>query len=518
MWDILKAIFDSLSGYAAPYKTQIISGIAILISALLLIRFVGAAVIRGFARRREGLTKEQFKAKGALLAHDEICELYAPSARFVRDLRDEEKNIHLAFLSPYPRAVKAAIKRTKTPKEKKLDARKQVAHAAKQITLSDIPKGEGATDGYLISFKLDGHAPDELRKHEERIKAQLGLHTLREVPSKDAYSIKFAAYVNEPEDPLVAHKVGAEFFAEHPAQTPYSMPLAVKANGKPWSLATHHTLIWGMTGSGKGSVIHGVIQQLAPFVKKGRAQLFGIDPKASELRPYAESSLFREIVYDTSESQALIAHLHGVMKKRAMSKTVDLERAELGRSLEATLETPMLVLLIDELLSLLIALKQEGRSGAATTSLLTEILAQGRSLGIYVMGATQAVDAELLGRMRGNFANKVLLRTDNKYFNDMFLGDKASERGYDSTQIPLSTKANGYAYAGIAFAQEESGDIARVRFAYCSDRDIADLCRAFPPLGTSDFLEDSATKSTGDMDEGDWGFEEVELPSLDDFN
>src|SRR5699024_5016294 len=205
----------------------------------------------------------------------------------------------------------------------------------------------------------------------------------------------------------------------------------------------------------------------------------GIDPKASELRPYMEPSLFEEVVSENDEAQEIISQLHGVMKERARTKTVDLKNANLGRSLDATRETPMIMLVIDEMLSLLIALKGLGRPGAATMTLLTEILAQGRSLNVFVIGATQAVDKELLGRMRVNFANMILLRQESPYNNDLFLGEGAKERGYDSTAIPMSSKANGYAYAGIGYVKEDTGAPVKVRFAYSSDEDLAELIQEF---------------------------------------
>lgn len=129
-----------------------------------------------------------------------------------------------------------------------------------------------------------------------------------------------------------------------------------------------------------------------------------------------------------------------------------------------------------------------GKPGAATMTLLTEILAQGRSLNVFVIGATQAVDTELLGRMRVNFANIMLLRQESAYYNDLFLGEKAKERGFDSTGIPMSSKANGYAYAGIGYVKEDTGEPVKVRFAYSSDEDLAELIQRYPKddFGASD--------------------------------
>src|SRR5699024_6717102 len=121
-------------------------------------------------------------------------------------------------------------------------------------------------------------------------------------------------HVTEPMDILTEHGAGVEFFDKHPAKVPYSLPLALRSDGKPWALATHHTLIYGMTGSGKGSPLHGIVRQLSPYVSDGRAKLYGIDPKASELRPYMEPSLFEEVVSENDEAQEIISQLHGVMK------------------------------------------------------------------------------------------------------------------------------------------------------------------------------------------------------------
>ena len=447
----------------------------LLLGALLIRVFVPVGV-RFFTRLKDKNTKDQQRVKAVLLAHEGLCELYAPAKNYTRDRGEDEKFRKRAWLSPYPRAVKASYKRNRVSKTEVLEARKQVKDASRYIDI----KGDDP-EHYEIALQLDGRDPDTFRHMTGRLKSQLGLHSLEEKPTRDPYVITFIAHETEPRDMLAEQKTGGEFFTEHPATTPNKIPLAVKENGQPWSLSTHHTLIYGMTGSGKGSVIHGVITQLAPYVEEGRCQLWGIDPKASELRPYQESRLFTAIVYETEDAQRLIEELYRTMKTRSKNKKVDLKHAELGRSLNATKATPMIVLIVDEMLSLLSSIKSKGKAGTKTLGLLTEILAQGRSLGIYVIGATQAVDTELLGRMRQNFANAIILKQESEYYNDLFLGEGAKEKGFNSTEIPASNKANDYAYAGIGYVKEETGDPVRVRFAYSSDRDIADLCQRFIP-------------------------------------
>ncbi|MGP5031430.1 FtsK/SpoIIIE domain-containing protein [Glutamicibacter arilaitensis] len=464
--------------------------------------------------------KAHFEAESILLANDSIREIYAPSSTYTRDLREKESPWEWAWLSPYPRAVRSSIKRNRgMTKGKKLDARKQIAEASKHIIVLELPATErvigNPAEHFRIDLTLDGRDPDEYRRLTGKIAAQLGLHSIKEIENMDNFKISFAAHKTEPIDPLTEQKVGASFFEENPAKTPYLVPLALRENGKPYSLAMHHTLIYGMTGAGKSSPLNGLICQYSLMVIAGTAKFYGIDPKMSEFRPLEESCLFEDLAYENTDAVEIIAEVHRLMKHRAKTKKVDVENADLGRSLEASRENPMILLFIDEMLSLLIALKEMGREGKGSITLLTEILAQGRSLGVYVIGATQEVDKELFGRMRGNFANVILLRQTSEYFNDLFLGEGARSKGYDSTAIPLSTKANGYAFAGIGYAKEETGKPVKVRFAYSSDEDIANLIKKHPKLGsvdnTDDFDDDGSFIIEDEEEAGGFNFEKLEL-------
>ncbi|RWZ67938.1 hypothetical protein ELQ92_01350 [Labedella populi] len=260
-------------------------------------------------------------------------------------------------------------------------------------------------------------------------------------------AIRFEAHTVEPIDRLTTEKIEADFFDAHPCTNPSLIPLARTAFGDVWSLPLHHTIILGMTGSGKGSPLAGIVRQLAPFVVEGRAKLYGSDPKASKLKPYGYSTLFEDLAYDDPEMAAMIETVHDIMKDRTKNKRLDLDNADLGRSLEYTTETPLIVLIIDEFLSLLIQLQEMGKEGKRTLTLLTAILAQGRSLGVLVVAATQEADKELLGRMRGNFANAIALKQPSEYFNDLFLGQGAAAAGFDSTKIAPANKANNSADA-----------------------------------------------------------------------
>lgn len=570
----MNELLSSIETLAEPIADRLPQLIAALVVVVLVVRVGLAYIIRRHQRWRNYREKrnwrpaswtkaeprEHFAIESALLAHKSIREMYTDDRHFTVDLKPKELAWESAWLSPYPRAVRATARAHRgLGRGKKFNGRKQIAELARYVIVRDLPPTQIVVElppeidpeetpkqkekrdrreereknarpwvkrwrakraaqkfrqrHFRIDLLLDGRSPDEIRRLKDKIVGQLGLHSIQEFETEDNYSLSFAAHKTVPGDPLVLLKKGVDFLKEHAARSLSLIPLAVRESGAVWSLMMHHLLIIGMTGSGKGSPLNGLIRQLAPWVAKGLVKMYGIDPKASELRPYQESSLFEDLAYENADALDVIKEVHKVMKHRAKHKRVDVENANLGRSLDATRENPMVVLFIDEFLSLLIALQAMGKPGKDGVTLLTEILAQGRSLGVYVVAATQEADKDLLGRMRSNFANIALLKQPSPHFNDFFLGEGAREAGYDSTAIPLSTKANGYAYAGIGFVKEETGKPVKVRFAYSSDEDIAELIKQYPKHAgrKSAPAQNELAIGDDDGDTGGFGFEELKL-------
>lgn len=388
----------------------------ICIPAYLIVRYTTPFLLRKWTIWRERSTREHHEIKSQLLAHDGLVEKYAPSTRYVRDANEGERGgKQRAWLSPYPRAVKASLKRYgRVGSGVKFDARRQIADAAKRISISEdrasVERGDNPKEHFRIDLKLDGHDPAEFTKMQGQLIAQLGLHSIAPFDSEDAYTVSFIGHKTAPTDILATSKIGREFLEENTPKSTKSIPIAKTDTGQVWSLPMHHTLANGSTGSGKGSFINNVIYQLHGYHNQGLVRLFGVDPKMSELRPWEQSTLFDRIVYENEDALHLIAQVYELMKKRQREKKVDVDGGDLGRDFVPTVKNPFIILLIDEMLSMLIAFKGLGRDGQSAVTLLTAVLAQGRSEGVIVMGATQEMDKELLGRMRGNFGNVILLR------------------------------------------------------------------------------------------------------------
>lgn len=459
--------------------------------------------------------KELQKKLIELLSGEALVELYEPSNRYVESVPEGKKPRINAWLSPYARAVKASVKRRgRLPQNQIFQARRQVREAAKHIQvrpLTDEEKvlidfdNENPFNQFAIVLQFDGHDPRDFERFYPGIKSQLGLQDLEVIPDENPRAVTLLASTVKLEDALVGMRHSTEFFEEHPAKSCTSLPMAATVDGKVWALPTHHSFIYGTTGSGKSGPLISTIVQLTPFVEKGIVKLYGIDPKAADIRVFETTNLFEKIATETDDAIALINEIHSQMNLRSRNVRIDLEKGETGQAFEATKKTPWVVLLIDELF----ALRQEmiqSKEGKASWTNLEKILAKGRSTGFFVIGASQFADMENLKQLRPNFTNVIVLRQPSAYLNDLFLGETAKANGFDSTAIPASNKANGYKYSGIGFVVGEGGGVEKVRFAH------------LPKAALIEFLKKHRAKSTAlpeelePLKEDTWG---EDLPPLE---
>lgn len=445
-----------------------------------------------WTRWRKKNTKEHWGLLNSLLANRQIIHTYTPSQMYVEDLETllegetpSKKKLHHAWISPYRRAVKASIKRHgRTPRGQHFNARRQVRDASERITVRELNEWElqenGGTqeDQFIVELALDGNEHDRIEALAGNIKAQLGVETVERLQNQNFHAITFLCKWTD-SDPLEDLKPDTIFLEAHPAKHWNRLPIGMKINGQPWNLNLHHTIGLGITGSGKGSIIHAIIKQLNPYHEKKLVRYYGIDPKGTELKPYATTNYFEEVAINPQEQPQLIDTIYRELMKRTQGIKPDIEKAELGRDFKLSKNNPITILFIDEFLSVLQDWQGQGRDGKILFSQLTQVLAQGRSVGIFVIALTQSIEQALLGNMRANFANSIVLSQPSVYMNDFLLGANAAADGYDSTAIAPSNRANNYRTAGIAFAKDEGGDPVKMRIAYSTDEDISELLKKF---------------------------------------
>ena len=235
-------------------------------------------------------------------------------------------------------------------------------------------------------------------------------------------------------------------------------------NGRPWdlTLAERHTLVVGASGSGKGSVLWGIVGNLAPAGRDGLVSLWGIDLKGGvELGMGAP--LFTQVATTEAAAVTLLDHLRDVMVQRQARMYGK------ARSFQPSPRDPMHVLVIDEAAVLTAYAAKE--TITAASRLLSLLLTQGRALGIVVVAFVQDPRKETVG-MRGLFTQTLALRLTSASETRMVLGEGIADLAPAHT-ISRTTPGTGYVIT-------DDGDVTRVRADYWSDALIRTVARQFP--------------------------------------
>jgi S-DNA-T family DNA segregation ATPase FtsK/SpoIIIE len=190
-----------------------------------------------------------------------------------------------------------------------------------------------------------------------------------------------------------------------------------QAGGDWWlRLRGRHTLVAGCSGAGKGSVLWGVAGGLAPAVHADLARLWGIDLKRG-----IELAIGAELFCTRADTPT-----QAVDVLRALLRVIDARGVAMaGRSRlhQPTRGDPLHVLVVDELAALTAYAEAEVRKEA--TRLLSEILTQGRALGVVVIACVQDPRKDVVS-MRGLFTQTIALRLRSVEETVMVLGEGAA--------------------------------------------------------------------------------------------
>jgi len=226
-------------------------------------------------------------------------------------------------------------------------------------------------------------------------------------------------------------------------------------------LRGRHTLVAGCSGSGKGSVLWGICCGLAPAVRADVVRLWGVDLKRG-VELAMGSGLFSAHAYTPDTALDVLKALMGVIDQRGavMAGATRLHEPRVG--------DPLHVLVIDELAALTAYADLSIRREA--DRLLSEILTQGRALGVVVVACVQDPRKEVVG-MRGLFTQTVALRLRSAEETGMVLGDGMTRTAPAHRISPT--------FPGTAWVVEDTGAADRVRADYWPDALIRDLAARY---------------------------------------
>ncbi len=466
-------------------------------------RLLASKIISAFTRLMQ-VPEERavFHHKVVLLENTPLVQALAPASEFTREYgEDEKRRAPLFFLSPWPQALKVAWKKHKGS-SRFVDVRAQLKAAAADLTVRVLdeerqPHNSG-DEHFSVIVPLGDRTEEEVTKLKPMLKAKLGLYSVDAALTDDYLAVEFVCHTVKPVDVLLNRKFGVSVLDENPPESWKKLPLAVDRNEAALAVALHQTYVYGMSGSGKGSVVHAYTRQLAHEVRKGTVKLYGIDTKNEDVGVYRNSLLLEAFADSEESAEDLIEFFYQKMKERArVVRSQDLSAGKTGMRVELGQDNAVCVLMIDEFIALLLAMQSRKRY-AYYFGLLQQIMLEGRSLGFIIIAAGQTMDEELLKRLRSLFVVTISLKAKKAYWTAVLFDlDENDPVAIEAAQLANATEGNDYATAGIGWIRDEENEISKVRFPFTSERDVLLMLREWglrEPGEATEFSEWRATR------------------------
>jgi S-DNA-T family DNA segregation ATPase FtsK/SpoIIIE len=252
---------------------------------------------------------------------------------------------------------------------------------------------------------------------------------------------------------LAALDIGDDEFGE---------PMTVSVTGG------SHLLGVGATGTGKGSLLAGLLRQMGPAIRDGWVRVRVIDLKGG-----TETEITKDLYYrratTVEQAIALLREARDEMKSdQQRLRGQQLRRASMGPG------WPHDLIIIDEIAML--TAYADRRSVREALDLLAEIMTQGRNTLWNVIAFIQEPGKDNL-EVRELFTARICLGVTAASHVDMALGEGARDRGALADEIPLDEE-----HAGIGFRMDKGTRLPRrLRLGFTTDEELAELNQQCAP-------------------------------------
>lgn len=335
---------------------------------------------------------------------------------------------------------------------------KRAGHSVYLPTLRRV-RSDGWRDRVFVKL-LPGQCPAVFEEHAESLAHSFGAGSCRvrvEKPRRLVLDLVHADPLQRPLDVPALADPGAAVDLRR-------LIVGRTETGRDWrvGLLGSHVLATGATGAGKASFGWSLLWALAPSIRAGTVQVFGIDPKGG-MELAKAPQLFQRLVRDNGEAAvALIEHVATLTRQRAEGM------AGRRRSWSPECGQPFVLLLVDELADV-IAYQPDRKLRERANLAFQVICSQGRAPGVAVVGELQDPRKEVLG-FRHLFPHRIAMRLDEAGQVDMVLGDGVRQRGAAAHHIAEATP--GVAWVKVDGRREPD----RVRAFHVTDNNLDALC------------------------------------------
>lgn len=309
-----------------------------------------------------------------------------------------------------------------------------------------------------------GQTVDDLEAAVPAIRDAAGAHSARAtVVAPGTVRMEFvmrehlSAVSHAPTPPTSTTAHAASTMSASSVVSATSVRLGRCENGSPWVLpiAQRHTLGVGCSRSGKGSLFWGIACGFSPAIGAGLVHLVGIDLKYG-IEISMGKQLFTKVATTEADAVKTLAALEQLMEQRG------LDMKDNARNHTPTKQSPLVVLLIDELAGLTHYMSDPALKKQANAS-LNLILSKAAGLGIVVAAFLQDPRKEVLP-MRGLFTQTIALRLRSRDEVNMVLGDGMADKAPAHRIDPNKP--------GTAYVIAEDGAVMKVRAHYWTDDQI----------------------------------------------
>jgi len=278
------------------------------------------------------------------------------------------------------------------------------------------------------------------------------------------------------------------------SSVPRSVPLGRVEDGRAWLVSVGpSTLVAGASGSGKGSVLWGLVIALGPWVRAGSVRLHGVDLKGG-MELLLGRDLFSTMATTPEQSVASLESL----AEQCIERTQGL--AGRVRSHTPTSVDPLHLLIVDELASVTAYLADRQLRDRADRA-LSILLSQGRAPGFVVWAFLQDPRKDVVPQ-RGLFQITIGLRLRDTSEVAMVFGDGALVDLAPCHRITRHAQGTGYVLP------EDGGNPVRVRAGYTDDNTIRQAAALFATPVRQDIpspdagVEDENVGSRGKSERG----------------
>ena len=283
-----------------------------------------------------------------------------------------------------------------------------------------VPRGLEVTIRSLPSM-----SPAETAKAAERLGSALGASVTAEPSPDDAAGVVLTVVVGP--DPLA--EVRAYPVADAASAPVGSALVGITVTGEQWMIPIigGHTLVVGMTGAGKGSVLGGIAVGMTPQIQARRIKMYGIDLKGG-VEQEAYKQIFEKRARTYAEAVDLLTEINALLDDR-----LELMRRDGVKDAKLCPAYPGIVVMIDEAAMLTYAADSTKEEKSVDRN-LRAILTRGRAASISVVAALQDPRKDAL-RARDLFTSRIIMAASGRADSLMVVDREEWEEGIQPEKL-----------------------------------------------------------------------------------